>query len=73
MVYNTERLVHKIIVDAACNGEKNSQYFLVTPKLLPDLEYHKNMRVLCIMNGTWQPDDWTVCIKEKLAKKLQSQ
>jgi structural maintenance of chromosomes protein 5 len=52
-----ERLVHKLIVNAACVGS-TSQYFLVTPKLLPDLVYHEKMRVLCIFNGFWQPESW---------------
>ncbi|KAJ1915195.1 Structural maintenance of chromosomes protein 5 [Mycoemilia scoparia] len=36
--------------------EFGSQYFLITPKLLPNLEYHNNMKVLCIYNGEWQPE-----------------
>ncbi|KAK6094674.1 Structural maintenance of chromosomes protein 5 [Batrachochytrium dendrobatidis] len=55
-----ERNVHKLIVQAACLDKANSatvssQYFLITPKLLHDLEYHRNMTILCIYNGTWQP------------------
>lgn len=33
------------------------RYFLITPKLLPDLTYHKRMRILCINNGDWLPDE----------------
>ncbi|KAJ2470037.1 Structural maintenance of chromosomes protein 5 [Coemansia sp. RSA 2322] len=50
-----ERLVHSLIVDSACQ-HGSSQYFLITPKLLPDLDYHPLMRVLCIFNGEWQPE-----------------
>lgn len=32
-----------------------ARYFLITPKLLPDLYYNERMRVLCIYNGEWQP------------------
>ncbi|RUP46830.1 hypothetical protein BC936DRAFT_146472 [Jimgerdemannia flammicorona] len=32
------------------------RYFLITPKLLPDLDYHERMRVLCIFNGEYQPE-----------------
>lgn len=32
-----------------------SQYFLITPKLLPDLEYKRGMRVLCIASGEYMP------------------
>jgi chromosome segregation ATPase len=60
-----ERLVHKLIVKAACSDEQTSQYFLITPKLLPDLEYHERLKVLCIFNGTWQPND--LDIKQEIA------
>ncbi|KAG0236867.1 Structural maintenance of chromosomes protein 5 [Actinomortierella wolfii] len=50
-----ERLVHKQLVEKACT-EKTSQYFLITPKLLPNLDYHERMRVLCIFNGEWLED-----------------
>ncbi|OUM56808.1 hypothetical protein PIROE2DRAFT_18427 [Piromyces sp. E2] len=48
-----ERLIHSQLVDAA-SQEGTSQYFLITPKLLPDLKYNKKMKVLCIYNGEWQ-------------------
>ena len=51
-----ERIVHKLIVESACDMY-NSQYFLITPKLLPDLAYHEKFRVLCIFNGVWQPEN----------------
>ena len=54
-----ERIVHKLIVEAACE-KYNSQYFLITPKLLPDLVYHEKIRVLCIFNGVWQPENLTI-------------
>ncbi|KAJ2850517.1 Structural maintenance of chromosomes protein 5 [Coemansia brasiliensis] len=54
MDQNNERMVHEIIVDTACR-KGSSQYFLITPKLLPDLNYHPMMKVLCIFNGEWQP------------------
>ncbi|KAJ3055370.1 Structural maintenance of chromosomes protein 5 [Rhizophlyctis rosea] len=47
-----ERMVHREMVRAACKAG-TSQYFLITPKLLPDLEYHERMRVLCVYNGPW--------------------
>ena len=54
-----ERIVHRLIVESACE-KYNSQYFLITPKLLPDLMYHDKLRVLCIFNGVWQPENLTV-------------
>ncbi|RPB01733.1 P-loop containing nucleoside triphosphate hydrolase protein [Choiromyces venosus 120613-1] len=51
-----ERLVHHRMVSIACQ-EYTSQYFLITPKLLPDLSYHKRMKVHCIFSGDWlEPD-----------------
>ncbi|KAH8548434.1 P-loop containing nucleoside triphosphate hydrolase protein [Umbelopsis sp. PMI_123] len=49
-----ERRIHEQIVRGATKPG-TSQYFLITPKLLPDLYYSDKMRVLCIYNGEWQP------------------
>ncbi|KAJ1662845.1 Structural maintenance of chromosomes protein 5 [Coemansia sp. RSA 1646] len=57
MDQRNERLVHRLIVDTACRAG-SPQYFLITPKLLQDLEYHPMMRVLCIYNGEWQPESF---------------
>ncbi|KTW32059.1 DNA repair ATPase SMC5 [Pneumocystis jirovecii RU7] len=47
-----ERLVHAKLVDTM--SKKNTpQCFLITPKLLPSLQYSNNMRILCICNGDW--------------------
>jgi chromosome segregation ATPase len=54
-----ERAVHNQIVKAAC-GSNTSQYFLITPKLLNNLEYRDEMRVLCVMNGAWLPQEGLV-------------
>ncbi|CAO3590457.1 unnamed protein product [Absidia cylindrospora] len=50
-----ERMIHEQIVKSASLAG-TSQYFLITPKLLPDLYYNEHMRVLCIYNGEWQPE-----------------
>ncbi|KAG0349469.1 Structural maintenance of chromosomes protein 5 [Podila humilis] len=50
-----ERLVHTQLVEKACK-KGTAQYFLITPKLLPNLEYHERMKVLCIYNGEWLDD-----------------
>lgn len=34
-----------------------SQYFLITPKLLPSLTYARGMRVLCIASGERMPEE----------------
>ena len=50
-----ERAVHNSLVDVTCKQD-SGQYFLITPKLLPDLMYHERMKVLCVNNGEWLPD-----------------
>lgn len=47
-----ERLVHAKLVDITSKKD-TSQCFLITPKLLPSLQYSNNMRILCICNGEW--------------------
>ncbi|KAI3646376.1 hypothetical protein MP228_009304 [Amoeboaphelidium protococcarum] len=51
-----ERLVHAQLVDTVCN-EGQSQYFLITPKLLPDLQYHAGMKIHVIFNAVDLPED----------------
>ncbi|KAF8318121.1 P-loop containing nucleoside triphosphate hydrolase protein [Clavulina sp. PMI_390] len=51
-----ERAVHDQLVETTCRGDAG-QYFLITPKLLPDLTYHRRMRILCINNGDWLPEE----------------
>ena len=50
-----ERAVHNSLVEVTCKPD-SGQYFLITPKLLPDLMYHERMKVLCVNNGEWLPD-----------------
>ncbi|KAI8074862.1 hypothetical protein BC940DRAFT_362946 [Gongronella butleri] len=49
-----ERMIHEQIVKTA-TAAGTSQYFLITPKLLPDLYYNERMHVLCVHNGEWLP------------------
>ncbi|TDL30065.1 P-loop containing nucleoside triphosphate hydrolase protein [Rickenella mellea] len=51
-----ERAVHNSLVDVTCKPD-NGQYFLITPKLLTDLKYHERMKVLCVNNGEWLPEE----------------
>ncbi|KAI0787066.1 P-loop containing nucleoside triphosphate hydrolase protein [Irpex lacteus] len=51
-----ERTAHNSLVDVTCEADAG-QYFLITPKLLPNLRYHKRMKVLCVNNGEWLPDN----------------
>ncbi len=59
-----ERAVHRIMVDTVCRDGSDpslfgkGQYFLITPKLLPDLVYHRKMRILCVFNGDFLTHRW---------------
>jgi structural maintenance of chromosomes protein 5 len=56
MDMRAERAVHDSMVDVTCTSD-SAQYFLITPKLLPDLKYHERMKVLCVNNGEWLPEE----------------
>lgn len=45
-----ERKVFELVVKTACSTN-SSQYFLLTPKLLQDLNYTDNITILCVFNG----------------------
>ncbi|SNX85906.1 related to SMC5 - Structural maintenance of chromosomes, required for cell viability [Melanopsichium pennsylvanicum] len=47
-----ERVTHNHIVGLTCQMEA-SQYFLITPKLLPDLAVHELQKVLLVNNGVY--------------------
>ena len=55
MDQRAERAVHDSLVEVTCNAD-SGQYFLITPKLLPDLDYKERMRILCVNNGEWLPE-----------------
>lgn len=59
-----ERMVHNKMVDVACKAS-TSQYFLVTPKLLPDLHYARKMGVSCIFSGPMVADFRGVSLEAK--------
>jgi chromosome segregation ATPase len=67
-----ERMVHERMVDIACQ-ENTSQYFLVTPKLLPGLKYHEKMKVHVINSGehipvaTGEKNEWDLLSMAKIA------
>jgi chromosome segregation ATPase len=52
-----ERMVHERMVNIACR-EHTSQYFLITPKLLPGLAYDRAMLIHCIASGEYMPDNY---------------
>lgn len=45
-----ERMVFQIMVDVMSSSNV-PQYFMITPKLLPNLEFQENCTVLCVFNG----------------------
>jgi hypothetical protein len=50
--------------ESQINRERGgSQYFLITPKLLPNLQYHERMKVIVVNNGEYLPssDQWKSC------------
>ena len=51
-----ERSVHNGLVEVTCKDDAG-QYFLITLKLLPDLHYHERMKILCVNNGEWLPEE----------------
>jgi structural maintenance of chromosomes protein 5 len=56
MDQRAERAVHNELVKTTCRAD-SGQYFLITPKLLPDLKYDRLMKVLCVNNGEWRPEN----------------
>ena len=60
---DNERKVINVIVDSVCSNQKMSQHVLVTPKLLFDWEYKRNMKVLLVYNrprGNVNSDKWKI-------------
>eukprot|EP01129_Flabellula_baltica_P003603 TRINITY_DN13357_c0_g1_i1.p1 TRINITY_DN13357_c0_g1~~TRINITY_DN13357_c0_g1_i1.p1 ORF type:complete len:1058 (+),score=274.98 TRINITY_DN13357_c0_g1_i1:334-3507(+) len=54
--YN-ERMIFDQVVRTACRPH-TPQYFLITPKLLSNLNYSEKVTVLCVLNGPYVPEDW---------------
>ncbi|PRW39176.1 Structural maintenance of chromosomes 5 [Chlorella sorokiniana] len=67
-----ERKVFMQLVDAACR-EGTPQCFLLTPKLLPDLPFSKDVTVLQIMNGGHVQEVATNFSMEKLLGRQRMQ
>ncbi|KAF6036619.1 SMC5 [Bugula neritina] len=67
---DNERKVFELVVKAACRPN-TPQYFLLTPKLLPDLLYTERMAVHIVHNGPymvehskWNPDSFLTTRRE---------
>lgn len=50
-----KRYIHQVVI--VFNGETLSRYFLITPKLLPDLYFNERVRVLIIYNSDSVPTE----------------
>lgn len=53
---NNERSVFDLISETS--SRNSSQYFLFSPKLLPDLTYTEKMKIHIIFNGPFMEFDW---------------
>ncbi|XP_063435345.1 structural maintenance of chromosomes protein 5-like [Mytilus trossulus] len=69
-----ERKVFELVVQTVCRRSA-SQYFLLTPKLLPDLEYSDNMTVLCVCNGPYMLNhtEWNLKKFIRRRKRLEDE
>ncbi|GLD93353.1 hypothetical protein PINS_up001945 [Pythium insidiosum] len=60
-VYNERKVFHRI-TKSSC-GSKLPQYFLITPKLITGLQYHRDTKVMIILNGPWnkiRQEQWDI-------------
>ncbi|XP_074040926.1 structural maintenance of chromosomes 5 isoform X2 [Leptinotarsa decemlineata] len=53
---NNERRIFELIVESTCQ-QTSSQYFLITPKLVPHLKYSQNMCIHIVHNGPFVAQD----------------
>ncbi|KAJ8979330.1 hypothetical protein NQ317_006944 [Molorchus minor] len=53
---NNERRIFELIVECTCQPT-SSQYFLITPKLVPHLNYSQNMTIHIVHNGPFVAQD----------------
>lgn len=65
---NNERRVFELVVETVCRPN-TSQYFLITPKLLPDLHYNDKMTVLTVLNGHWMVPHEKFRLKEIIERR----
>lgn len=63
-----ERMIFSVIAESACKPGL-PQYFLITPKLLHNLNFTEQMTVLCVFNGPWQMPQEQWDVNKFLARK----
>eukprot|EP00055_Hartaetosiga_balthica_P015402 m.90771 g.90771 ORF g.90771 m.90771 type:complete len:961 (+) comp8855_c0_seq3:395-3277(+) len=68
---NEKRVFEQVV---NCSTSDQSQYFLITPKLLPNLTYNEHMRVFCVYNGPEMlpSENWNVDEFISRAKRLKA-
>lgn len=59
---SNERSVFDLISETS--SQNSSQYFLFTPKLLPDLTYTEKMKIHIVFNGPRFNFDWDQVIND---------
>jgi len=64
-----ERMIFQVVSEVACRPGV-PQYFLITPKLLPDLNFTPEMTILCVFNGPWQVEHSQWQVDKFLAKAV---
>jgi structural maintenance of chromosomes protein 5 len=65
-----ERKVFDIIVQNSCS-KQFAQYFLLTPKLLPDLSFDDRTNVICVFNGPFNLKHSHYNLEKFIAKRKQ--
>ena len=68
---NNERKIHQLLCRAATQPG-TPQCFVLTPKLLPDLEYNDAVTVMCIFNGPWIADVAKEYSNESFRKRVRA-
>lgn len=63
-----ERKIFQMLVDITCRPGQ-SQYFFVTPKLLPDLPYNDLMTVSVVHNGEFIDDSFMFLNNEDIGEQ----
>lgn len=65
-----ERKVFDIIVQNSCS-KQFAQYFLLTPKLLPDLSFDDKTNVICVFNGPHNLKHSSYNLKQFITRRKQ--
>eukprot|EP00038_Savillea_parva_P018994 m.26072 g.26072 ORF g.26072 m.26072 type:complete len:1078 (+) comp4290_c0_seq1:23-3256(+) len=68
---NERRVFEQVVHCSEADGQ--AQYFMVSPKLLPDLKYSEAMKVIIIFSGPWlKADEWHTQEQRSLISKAMA-